>query len=82
MAEDWKKQARCREITRGPETDFWFTDADESPELRERKIQLAKVFCNICVVQQECLEYAISGNEKYGVWGGKTHNERLAYSRT
>lgn len=32
--------------------------------------------CNTCPVQQECLDYAIEMHEDWGIWGGKTPEER------
>lgn len=40
---------------------------------RERR---AKAICSGCVVQRECLEYAISIREPHGVWGGLNEAER------
>ena len=37
-----------------------------------------KTICDGCVVRPECLAYALDNNEQYGVWGGKTPNERKA----
>lgn len=35
----------------------------------------AKAFCGRCPVASQCLAYAL-GNEKYGLWGGLTPEER------
>jgi WhiB family redox-sensing transcriptional regulator len=40
---------------------------------RERR---AKSVCATCPVQKECLEHAISVDERYGIWGGLNHDER------
>lgn len=34
------------------------------------------VFCSGCPVKQLCLEYALKNNDQFGVWGGKTPEER------
>jgi WhiB family redox-sensing transcriptional regulator len=34
------------------------------------------VVCNECSVQETCLEFALQGREKEGVWGGATEKER------
>ena len=36
----------------------------------------AKQVCQDCSVQQTCLEFALQGREKEGVWGGATEKER------
>jgi WhiB family redox-sensing transcriptional regulator len=30
------------------------------------------------VVREDCLEYALAGKEKYGVWGGMSERQRRA----
>ena len=55
------------------------------PEMRARgdapienilSVSQAKSICGRCEVQAECLEYAISTDERYGVWGGLSAVER------
>jgi WhiB family redox-sensing transcriptional regulator len=36
----------------------------------------AKKTCLACDVRAECLQYAITHNERFGVWGGKSERER------
>lgn len=36
----------------------------------------AKEVCRGCVVREECLEYAISYGERFGIWGGMSERER------
>lgn len=38
----------------------------------------AKRVCARCPVRSECLEEALSRNERYGVWGGLSERERRA----
>lgn len=40
---------------------------------RERR---AKSVCASCPVRNECLEHAISLDERYGIWGGLNQEER------
>lgn len=42
---------------------------------------LAKECCESCPIKNECLDYAIENNEKFGVWGGMNFNERLIEKR-
>lgn len=36
----------------------------------------AKQVCAKCPVRQECLDYALKNDERFGVWGGLTGPER------
>ena len=36
----------------------------------------AKAICSACEVRLECLEWAVTNEEKYGIWGGLTPQER------
>lgn len=55
----------------GEDQDLWFP-----PEKSNAKT--AKRICAACPVRLECLEYAVEGNERYGVWGGLSYKERQA----
>lgn len=42
----------------------------------------AKAVCQVCPVQRQCRDYAITINEPYGIWGGLTESERrLTFTR-
>lgn len=43
---------------------------------RFQRVQTARAICAECPVQQECLEYALTHHEIFGVWGGRTERER------
>jgi WhiB family transcriptional regulator, redox-sensing transcriptional regulator len=34
------------------------------------------VVCSACSVRETCLDFALQGREKEGVWGGATEKER------
>lgn len=36
----------------------------------------AKKVCAQCTVRQECLEYALKNDERFGIWGGMSERER------
>ncbi|WP_138443302.1 WhiB family transcriptional regulator [Sinomonas susongensis] len=36
----------------------------------------AKKVCGSCTVRAECLEYALSNDERFGIWGGLSERER------
>lgn len=42
---------------------------------------LAKAVCDGCEIREECLQYAISHNEKFGIWGGTSERERIRIRR-
>lgn len=46
----------------------FFPDKGSSP-------QDAKRICARCDVREECLEWALAHDEKYGVWGGMSERE-------
>lgn len=56
---DWRQRANCQ----GSDTNLFYS-------LNAEDKYLAQTSCGGCPVKQECLEYAVSSNERYGVWGG------------
>lgn len=43
---------------------------------------LAKSICGDCPVAKQCLEFALRTLQDYGVWGGRTEDERRAIRRS
>ena len=41
----------------------------------------AKKICSQCEVKAECLEYALSNDERFGIWGGLSERERRRLRR-
>ncbi len=41
----------------------------------------AKKICQICPVQEECLQYALATNQSEGVWGGMSSGDRRRLRR-
>ncbi|MGB3732383.1 WhiB family transcriptional regulator [Microbacterium sp.] len=41
----------------------------------------AKRICASCEVRSECLEYALSNDERFGIWGGLSERERRKLKR-
>lgn len=70
---EWQKQGACREA---PDAGIFFPSPGDTESLRS-----AKKMCGECPVVQQCLEYALSNNERYGIWGGKSTRERLLMLR-
>ena len=73
LGEAWQARAACR----GPQSAVFFppTHAERKEDKIERENR-AKDICASCVVQQDCLEYAIRIREPHGIWGGLNENER------
>lgn len=61
----WQESALCAQTD--PEAFF----PEKGGSTRE-----AKVVCFRCPVRQECLDYALENDERYGIWGGLSERER------
>ncbi len=71
----WQTQAVCI----GMVTEGFFPTGTTGPALDQ--IAQAKTICKGCPVIQQCLNWAIHHGE-YGIWGGKTEDERRTLRRT
>lgn len=67
---DWRSRGVCAQVG----GDTWF------PE-RGGSTTEAKKVCQGCPVKDECLEWAISNDERFGVWGGVSERERRVLKR-
>lgn len=68
----WQDRAACKGLD--PSV---FYPADDDPEA----VEIAKQICAQCPVLELCLEHALAGREKNGVWGGCTEAERRRIQR-
>jgi WhiB family redox-sensing transcriptional regulator len=54
--------------------------AETDPELffppRDGPADEARAICGSCAVRRQCLAYAITADEPYGIWGGLDPGER------
>ena len=66
----WQHEANCL----GVDPDLFF------PE-RGASTKEAKEVCRGCVVREDCLEFALSNGEKFGIWGGMSERERRRIRR-
>ena len=41
----------------------------------------AKRICTQCTVRDECLEFALDNDERFGIWGGLSERERRKFRR-
>ena len=61
----WQERALCAQTD--PEAFF----PEKGGSTRE-----AKRICKACAVRDECLEYALEHDERFGIWGGLSDRER------
>jgi WhiB family redox-sensing transcriptional regulator len=66
----WQADALCAQTD--PESFF----PEKGGSTRE-----AKKICTSCEVRSECLEYALSNDERFGIWGGLSERERRKLRR-
>lgn len=66
----WMEGARCLDA----DPDAFFPEKGGST--RE-----AKRICSQCDVREECLEYALDNDERFGIWGGMSERERRRLKR-
>ena len=48
----------------------------ERRSVKAAREERAKEICRSCPVRTDCLDHALTSNERYGIWGGTTENER------
>ncbi|MGW4467503.1 WhiB family transcriptional regulator [Micromonospora sp. NPDC004704] len=67
---EWQQDALCAQTD--PEAFYPDKGGNPSP---------AKQVCAGCQVRGECLEYALTRGERFGVWGGLSERERRELQR-
>ncbi len=72
---DWRIDAVCRDLN--PEIFFPIGVTGQAID----QIAAAKSHCATCPAQNQCLEFAVTTNQEYGVWGGTTEEERRVLRR-
>lgn len=63
--EEWTERALCAQV----DPDIFHVDKGESSKP-------AKKICSNCPVIEECLEYALRTDQRFGVFGGYSERER------
>jgi WhiB family transcriptional regulator, redox-sensing transcriptional regulator len=78
-AEEWMADGLCRQV----DPDLFFEASTERYEVKtsDERQSIAKAVCAKCPVRRECLEYALTHDERYGIWGGATERERRELKR-
>lgn len=54
----------------------FFPEDIVDPELRSASTKMAKALCKSCPIIEACFTYALETNQRYGVWGGTSADER------
>ncbi|KAF0846264.1 WhiB family redox-sensing transcriptional regulator [Nocardia caishijiensis] len=70
IEEQWQERALCAQTD--PEAFF----PEKGGSTRE-----AKRICLGCEVRDQCLEYALAHDERFGIWGGLSERERRRLKR-
>ena len=65
VEQEWQDQALCAQ-----------TDPDAFFPEKGGSTREAKRICKACSVRDECLEYALAHDERFGIWGGLSERER------
>lgn len=68
---EWQTDAVCAQVD--PELFFPEKGGSTRP---------AKRICDSCEVKAECLDYAMQGDERFGIWGGLSERERRKYKKS
>jgi Transcription factor WhiB. len=63
--QEWQERALCAQ-----------TDPDAFFPEKGGSTREAKAVCMGCEVRSECLEYALTRDERFGIWGGYSERER------
>jgi WhiB family redox-sensing transcriptional regulator len=66
----WTGDAKCR-----GRSHLFFGPGNERPEARLRREGLARRYCDVCPVVDECRSWARRAGEN-GFWGGESEEER------
>lgn len=72
---EWRREAACRDL----DPNAFFIVGVTGPAIPQ--LAAAKAVCRGCPVQQACLDFAITTNQEFGVWGGTSEDERRALRR-
>lgn len=74
LVADWRARAACSGY---PNTLFF----PASDVVDDEVVMRAKAVCAVCPVAEDCLEYALETNQRAGIWGGTSEQERKSLRR-
>ena len=55
---------------------LWFPEDFDDPQVRHQITVVAKGICYECPIRQKCFEYALETDQRHGIWGGTSPDER------
>lgn len=67
---DWRDAAACRHA----DPDLFFPAGTTGDAVEDTAAAIA--LCRRCPVREECLEFAMVTNQRYGVWGATSEEDR------
>lgn len=78
--DDPSKEAKCIKFPASRDRDPWYGDSDD-PDAIDDTAEAKKICQGTddnrpCPLLAACLEFAMNNNERYGVWGGLSPDER------
>jgi len=56
--------------------DLFFPEDYPDPEKRNLATKAAKKICRECPMMSECFTYALETNQRWGIWGATSSDER------
>jgi WhiB family transcriptional regulator, redox-sensing transcriptional regulator len=68
--ENWRAAGAC--LSADPDLFFPISSSGSG----EQQIARAKGICAGCAVRRQCLEFALTHDQGYGIWGGTTPEDR------
>lgn len=68
----WQTSAACRGMS---DSDFFSPERERGQAKRNREAA-AKTVCRSCPVIENCLDWALTVQEPYGIWGGLNADQR------
>ncbi|GGT58607.1 hypothetical protein GCM10010207_67910 [Streptomyces atratus] len=69
---EWQAGAACR----GMDSSVFFSPTGERGHTRRRREEAARAICRRCPVSDPCGLFAMTSDQNFGVWGGRTEAER------
>ncbi|WP_369076669.1 WhiB family transcriptional regulator [Winogradskya consettensis] len=58
-----------------PDPEIWFPERGSDVAIEQEAH--AKAACFRCDYRSPCLEFALATDQRYGIWGGTNHNQRV-----
>jgi WhiB family redox-sensing transcriptional regulator len=74
---EWTQRAACRDL----DINLFFPKRDDKRDHGDNYAPEARAACAGCPVAAHCLMYALNNNERHGLWGGKSPNQRRTIRR-